>query len=136
MLMYLPEEPAFQVLTRLMGPGGPDLRNLYLPGLEGLKQLLRCYEWLMERLMPSVKEHLEVGFFDSLAENQNNLFEWNVKSLCLAADSKESIFVQYVQLTAGEHTNVWQHPVHRSHSVNFPRAAYTREGLCSSLSSV
>lgn len=80
--MYLPEEPAFQVLTRLMGPGGPDLRNLYLPGLEGLKQLLRCYEWLMERLMPSVKEHLEVGFFDTLAENQNNLFEWNVKSLC------------------------------------------------------
>jgi hypothetical protein len=59
-LMYLPEEPAFQVLTRLMGPGGPDLRRLYLPGLDGLKQLLRCYEWLIERLMPRVKAHLEV----------------------------------------------------------------------------
>lgn len=32
-LMYLPEEPAFSVLTRLMGPGGPDLRTLFLPGL-------------------------------------------------------------------------------------------------------
>ena len=31
-LMYLPEEPAFSVLTRLMGPGGPDLRTLFLPG--------------------------------------------------------------------------------------------------------
>lgn len=31
-LMYLPEEPAFSVLTGLMGPGGPDLRTLFLPG--------------------------------------------------------------------------------------------------------
>lgn len=78
-LMYLPEEPAFQVLTRLMGPGGPDLRNLYLPGLEGLKQLLRCYEWLMERLMPQVKEHLEVGVSPmplAPALSQNLLERW------------------------------------------------------------
>ena len=30
-------------------------------GLEGLKQLLRSFEWLMERLMPRAKAHLEVG---------------------------------------------------------------------------
>lgn len=35
-LMYLPEEPAFSVLTRLMGPGGPDLRTLFLPGASSL----------------------------------------------------------------------------------------------------
>jgi hypothetical protein len=59
-LMYLPEEPAFCVLGRLMGPGGCDLRTLFLPGLEGLKQLLRTFEWLMQRLMPRLKAHLEV----------------------------------------------------------------------------
>lgn len=59
-LMYLPEEPAFRVLVRLMGPGRCDLRSLFLPGLEGLKQLLRCFEWLMQRLMPRLKAHLEV----------------------------------------------------------------------------
>ncbi len=59
-LMYLPEEPAFRVLVRLMGPGRCDLRSLFLPGLEGLKQLLRCFEWLMHRLMPRLKAHLEV----------------------------------------------------------------------------
>ena len=31
-------------------------------GLEGLKQLLRSFEWLMERLMPRAKAHLEVCF--------------------------------------------------------------------------
>ena len=30
-------------------------------GLEGLKQLLRSFEWLMERLMPRAKAHLEVS---------------------------------------------------------------------------
>lgn len=49
----------WQVLTRLMGPGGPDLRTLFLPGLEGLKQLLRTFEWLMTRLMPRTAAHLE-----------------------------------------------------------------------------
>ena len=42
-----------------MGPGGPDLRTLFLPGLEGLKQLLRTFEWLMTRLMPRTQAHLE-----------------------------------------------------------------------------
>ncbi len=48
-----------QVLVRLLGPGGPDLRAFYLPGLEGLKAQLRMLEWLMERAMRPLKEHLE-----------------------------------------------------------------------------
>lgn len=32
-------------------------------GLEGLKQLLRSFEWLMERLMPRAKAHLEVSHY-------------------------------------------------------------------------
>jgi len=47
------------VLVRLLGPGGPDLRAFYLPGLEGLKAQLRMLEWLMERAMGRLKEHLE-----------------------------------------------------------------------------
>lgn len=42
-LMYLPEEPAFSVLTQLMGPGGPDLRTLFLPGKHSL-----FYEYLRQ----------------------------------------------------------------------------------------
>ena len=33
-LMYLPEEPAFRMLSRLLDERGPNLRRLYLPGLE------------------------------------------------------------------------------------------------------
>ena len=44
---------------RLLGPGGPDLRQFYLPGLEGLKQQLRMLEWLMERVMGRLKDYLE-----------------------------------------------------------------------------
>ena len=33
-LMYLPEEPAFRMLARLLDERGPNLRRLYLPGLE------------------------------------------------------------------------------------------------------
>lgn len=65
LLMYLPEEPAFKGLCRLMDPrvkGGCGLRDLYMPGLEGLKRYLRMFEWLMGRLLPQVKEQLEVLF--------------------------------------------------------------------------
>ena len=41
---------------------GADLRRLYLPGLEGLKEHLRMFEWLLERLLPDVKRHLDVRF--------------------------------------------------------------------------
>jgi Rab-GTPase-TBC domain len=63
LLMYLPEEPAFKGLCRLMDSpekGGCGLRDLYMPGLEGLKRYLRMFEWLMGRLLPQVKEQLEV----------------------------------------------------------------------------
>lgn len=59
-LMYIPEEPAFRLLTRLMDERGANLRQLYLPGLEGLKNYLRMFEWLMDRIHPELREHLEV----------------------------------------------------------------------------
>ena len=60
-LMYLPEEPAFRVLCQLLDEGQVGLRSLYLPGLQGLKEDLRMLDWLMERLMPQLKQHLEVS---------------------------------------------------------------------------
>ena len=48
-----------QVLVRLLGPGGPDLRRSYLPGLEGLKEQLRMFEWLMARVLGRLCDHLE-----------------------------------------------------------------------------
>ena len=59
-LMYIPEEPAFRLLTRLMDERGANLRQLYLPGLEGLKNYLRMFEWLMNKTTPDLREHLEV----------------------------------------------------------------------------
>lgn len=59
-LMYLPEEPAFRVLCQLLDEDKVGLRSLYLPGLQGLKEDLRMLDWLMERLMPELKQHLEV----------------------------------------------------------------------------
>lgn len=44
---------------RLLGPGGPDLRRSYLPGLEGLKEQLRMFEWLMARVLGRLSDHLE-----------------------------------------------------------------------------
>ena len=63
-LMYLPEEPAFRVLCQLLDGAGVGLRSMYLPGLSGLKEELRMLDWLMERLMPELKQHLEVGIFN------------------------------------------------------------------------
>lgn len=60
-LMYLPEEPAFRVLCQLLDGPGVGLRTMYLPGLNGLKEELRMLDWLMERLMPQLKQHLEVS---------------------------------------------------------------------------
>lgn len=61
MLMYLPEEPSFRMLTTLLDERGPNLRRLYLPGLEGLKQQLRMLEWLLERHSPHLAKHLQAG---------------------------------------------------------------------------
>ena len=60
-LMYVPEEAAFRLLARLMGDPGPAVRRFYLPGLEGLKEELRKFEWLLERFLPNLKAHLEVS---------------------------------------------------------------------------
>lgn len=58
-LMYVPEEPAFRLLTRLMDENGANLRLLYLPGLEGLKNYLRMFEWLLDQSLPHLRAHLE-----------------------------------------------------------------------------
>ncbi|GAB4814895.1 hypothetical protein N2152v2_001941 [Parachlorella kessleri] len=59
LLFYMNEEPAFQMFCRMLGAAGPNLRRLYLPGLEGLKAELRAFEFLMARHLPNLKAHLE-----------------------------------------------------------------------------
>lgn len=61
MLMYLPEEPSFRMLTTLLDERGPNLRRLYLPDLEGLKHQLRALEWLLERHCPRLATHLQAA---------------------------------------------------------------------------
>lgn len=39
---------------------GPNLRRLYLPGLEGLKAELRKLEFLLDRFLPNLTAHLNV----------------------------------------------------------------------------
>lgn len=39
---------------------GPNLRRLYLPGLEGLKAELRKLDFLLERFLPNLTAHLTV----------------------------------------------------------------------------
>ena len=50
-----------QILTCLRSSSGVGLRTLYLPGLQGLKEELRMMDWLMERLMPELKQHLDAS---------------------------------------------------------------------------
>ena len=51
---------ACRVFQRLLDASGVGLRAMYLPGLQGLKQQLRMLEWLLERIMPALKDHLQV----------------------------------------------------------------------------
>lgn len=51
----------FHVADSVYSSSGVGLRTLYLPGLEGLKEELRMMDWLMERLMPQLKQHLDVS---------------------------------------------------------------------------
>ena len=60
LLMYVPEEPAWQLLVRLMAVEGVGMRDLFAPGLVGLKRALRMFEWLLQKMSPSLKAHLEV----------------------------------------------------------------------------
>jgi len=59
LLMYLPEEPAFQAFCDLMSSDGPDLRRLYLPGLEELKFQLVLFEHLLHKFHPGIAGHLK-----------------------------------------------------------------------------
>ena len=52
---------ACRVFQRLLDASGVGLRAMYLPGLQGLKQQLRMLEWLLERIMPALKDHLQVS---------------------------------------------------------------------------
>lgn len=68
LLFYVEEEPAFQLLCRLLGSPQPgqkepedtiNLRKLYLPGLEGLKLELWKLDYLLGIHLPNLKKHLE-----------------------------------------------------------------------------
>ncbi|KAK2080743.1 hypothetical protein QBZ16_000597 [Prototheca wickerhamii] len=58
LLFYLPEEPAFQVLCRLLAASGPNLRRFYLPGLTGLKADLMAFDALLRAHLPTLWAHL------------------------------------------------------------------------------
>lgn len=59
LLFFVPEEPAFQILCRLLAEQGPNLRRLYLPGLRGLKVALKTFDILLEQHLPNLKAHLD-----------------------------------------------------------------------------
>mmetsp|Transcript_8975 Transcript_8975/g.19213 ORF Transcript_8975/g.19213 Transcript_8975/m.19213 type:complete len:756 (+) Transcript_8975:92-2359(+) len=59
LLMYLPDEPSFRLFCKLMDPEGPNLRRLYLPGLDALKLELTRFEVLMDELLPELHRHLQ-----------------------------------------------------------------------------
>ena len=61
LLMSVPEEASWQLLVNLMAEETVGMRDLYRPGLTGLKRALRMFEWLLARLAPALKAHLEVG---------------------------------------------------------------------------
>lgn len=46
---------------RLMGTNGPNLRRLYLPGLDALKVELACFDWLLVAKQPELQRHLHVS---------------------------------------------------------------------------
>jgi hypothetical protein len=58
LLMYLPEEPAFRVFSHLLSPRGANLRRLYLPGLDPLKEELSRFELLLASHLPELHQHL------------------------------------------------------------------------------
>ena len=60
LLMSVPEEASWQLLVNLMAEETVGMRDLYRPGLTGLKRALRMFEWLLARLAPALKAHLEV----------------------------------------------------------------------------
>lgn len=61
MLMYLPEEPSFQLFCRLLDAEGANMRQLFLPGLEELQALMERFDWLQSKHLPQIHRHLS-GF--------------------------------------------------------------------------
>jgi hypothetical protein len=49
-----------------MDPDGPNLRRLYLPGLEALKLKLAAFELLMSRHLPALHRHLATAAVPSV----------------------------------------------------------------------
>ena len=49
-----------RVYCRLMDPDGPNLRRLYLPGLDALKEELSKFEYLLSHRHPQLHVHLQV----------------------------------------------------------------------------
>eukprot|EP01025_Chloroclados_australasicus_P049015 TRINITY_DN5568_c0_g2_i7.p1 TRINITY_DN5568_c0_g2~~TRINITY_DN5568_c0_g2_i7.p1 ORF type:complete len:611 (+),score=103.88 TRINITY_DN5568_c0_g2_i7:139-1971(+) len=59
-LMYLPEEPSFQLFCKLMDPKyGIGLRKYYSPDLQGLKDELEKFELLVRRYLPDLFLHMQ-----------------------------------------------------------------------------
>lgn len=54
-----PPPLAFRLFCRLMDPEGPNLRRMYLPGLDALKEKLAAFEWLMLQLHPHLYGHIQ-----------------------------------------------------------------------------
>ncbi|KAI8462415.1 MAG: rab-GTPase-TBC domain-containing protein [Monoraphidium minutum] len=63
LLMYVPEEVAFNLYCRLMDdpPAGAGLRRLYQPGLEPLKLELSRFELLLASHLPALHAHLHAA---------------------------------------------------------------------------
>lgn len=58
LLMYMPEQLAFQVFCQLLAADGPNVRRYYLPGLDDLKLEMAKFEWLLQRHLPRLSRHL------------------------------------------------------------------------------
>jgi hypothetical protein len=59
LLMYMPQELAFQIFCKLMSSDGPNLRRFYLDGLSDLKHCMAMFEWLLLRHLPRLARHLQ-----------------------------------------------------------------------------
>lgn len=58
--MQLAAYPQSRPFSPTRSTSGPNLRRLYLPGLEGLKSELRKLDFLLERYLPALTAHLNV----------------------------------------------------------------------------
>lgn len=57
----LPAPHPPRLYCRLMDPDGPNLRRMYLPGLDALKVELACFDFLLIAKQPELQQHLHVS---------------------------------------------------------------------------